>query len=160
MSLPGRRWQNGPSTAPAPMALSAATVDTRIRALAVDSVFDSPVEFLNVQVNRTGLAALPFLSRLCRFDFWLATFSFHNVPPLTTRLAQLRGVAKLFIVVRTRMDLAQSTLRLFASAPEPRQQLDQRESYAEMSDEERRHYEEDIVNFFLATMPPIRRETR
>lgn len=135
-------------------ALSAAEADARIRTLAVDSIYGSPLDLLNEQVDRSGLEALPLLSRFCRLGFRLVNYSYRNVPPLSARLAQLHGVAKLFIVVRVREEMAQATLRLFARAPDPRQQIEERESYSEMTDEERRDYENQVVNFFLDSLPP------
>ena len=134
--------------------LSAAESDARIRAVAIDSAYDSPFDLLNEQVDRSGLEAIPLLSRFCRLGFRLFNYSYRHVPPVSAQLAQLRGVAKFFIVVRVRTEMAQSTLRLFALAPEPRQQVEERESYAEMSDEERRSYENRIVDFFLDSLPP------
>jgi pimeloyl-ACP methyl ester carboxylesterase len=134
--------------------LSAAESDARIRAVAIDSAYDSPFDLLNEQVDRSGLEALPLLSRFCRLGFRLFNYSYRHVPPVSAHLVQLRGVAKLFIVVRVRTEMARSTLRLFALAPEPRQQVEERETYAEMSDEERRSYENRIVDFFLDSLPP------
>ena len=50
--------------------------------------------------------------------------------------------------------LANDTLQLFNKAPEPKQIVRDRLSYLDMSDEDRKTYENQIVNFFLQSIPP------
>ena len=134
--------------------LIAATTDARIRSLAVASVYDSPRDLLVEEVNRSGLEALPMVVGFSRVAFRLLNYSYRQAPTASQRLAQLHDVAKLFIVVRDRPELAEATQKLFDRAPEPKRKLEEKESYAEMSDEARRAYENQILNFFLETLPP------
>ena len=60
---------------------------------------------------------------------------------------------KLFIETDDRQALASDTVELFRSAPEPKQLVRYRVNYPDMSDEERKSYESQIVNFFLQSLP-------
>ena len=49
--------------------LDVASSDPRIAAFAVDSVYGSPQDLLQIEVKRSGLGAMPFVSRFCGFGF-------------------------------------------------------------------------------------------
>jgi pimeloyl-ACP methyl ester carboxylesterase len=134
-------------------ALYEATSDTRVRALAVASVYEAPVDMVVLQVDRTGLQALPLVVPLCKFGFRMLNYRYRKEPRLVAGLSRLQGVPKLFIEVHDERQLYDSTTRLFKSAPDPRQQLVENASYLEMSDEERHTYENAIVTFFLQNLP-------
>jgi len=134
-------------------ALHEAISDAHIRALAVASVYEAPVDMVVLQVDRTGLQELPLVVPLCKFGFRMLNYRYRKEPPLVSGLERLHGVPKLFIEVRDELQLYNSTMRLFNRAPDPRQQLAETDSYVEMSDEERRAYENAIVTFFLQNLP-------
>jgi pimeloyl-ACP methyl ester carboxylesterase len=135
-------------------ALAAASADGRIRAVAADSVYDSPEKLLEIELRR-GPGNLPVVRTLCRWAFRLMNFSYRNEPPLSQRVPAMGGVAKLFIQAREMPDLAESTLALFLQAAEPRQQLlISKGSYSAMTDEEKRDYQKQVVSFFLQNLPP------
>jgi hypothetical protein len=47
-------------------------------------------------------------------------------------------------------------LGIFAAAPQPKQLQRDQTSYADMSDDDRKNYENQIVSFFLQSIPPAR----
>jgi pimeloyl-ACP methyl ester carboxylesterase len=134
-------------------AVRAAEADPRIRALAVSSVYDDPSDMLIEEVNRSGLGVIPLVKPLCRFGFRMLNYSHRETPPLSRGISSLDGDAKLFIEVREHPDLAGSTRKLFQLAPEPKVEQEKRVPYVEMSDEEKRSYEDVIVSFFLESLP-------
>jgi len=69
-------------------------------------------------------------------------------------MAHTAGIPKLFVQSDDRPGLANQTLQLFAKAPEPKSALRQPLSYRDMSDDDRKTYESQIVNFFLQSIPP------
>jgi hypothetical protein len=74
---------------------------------------------------------------------------------LNTRIAKLSGVAQLYLESPEEPLLAASTADLFRLSPPPHELVIlQRGNYAGMPDEEKRNYENRIVSFFLANLPP------
>jgi pimeloyl-ACP methyl ester carboxylesterase len=136
-------------------ALGAAAADSRIRAVAVDSVYDEPSQMLRLQIERFGLDRIPFVGAFCRLEYYLANFRSRQAGSLSQRMNRLAGVAKLFIQLRVNPALAESTRELFLRSPEPRRQLIiPGSSYPAMMDEDKRAYENQVVNFFLQNLPP------
>ena len=136
-------------------AVAAAAADSRIRAVAVDSVYDEPAQMMLLEVDRSGLTVLPLVSAFCRVGYKLLNFPHRNDAPLSQRVAGLAGVAKLFIQAREAPALAESTLQVFLRSPEPRQQwIVQKANYGGMMDEEKRVYENHLLSFFLQALPP------
>lgn len=134
--------------------LGVATSDHRIAALALDSVYDSPQDMVAIEVKRSGLAALPFVTRFCLFGFEMLNYEYRQQPPVSTRFGAIRGVPKLFIESDDKPALASDTAQMFGKAPDPKQIVMERISYRDMSDEDRRNYENQIVNFFAQYIPP------
>jgi uncharacterized protein len=137
--------------------LEVAASDPRIAAFAVDSVYDSPQDLLRIEVKRSGLAALPFVSRFCGFGFSLLNYQYRQQAPVSTHFAITRGVPKLFVESDDKPALEEQTAQIFAKAPEPKLMVRERVSYREMSDDDRRSYENQIVNFFGQYIPPAAR---
>jgi pimeloyl-ACP methyl ester carboxylesterase len=134
--------------------LSAAIGDPRVAALVLDNVYDSPQGLLQMKVKQSGLAALPFVSRFCGFGFEMLNYSYRDTPLLSSRFGIMRNVPKLFIASGDAPALAEETEQMFGKAPDPKQLVRQRVSYRDMSDEDRRNYESQIVSFFLQYVPP------
>jgi len=136
-------------------ALAAAASDPRIRAVAVDSVYDSPVDKFRMELRRQGAGNLPVIRTLCLWAFRLMNFSDRNDPALSQLVPNMTGVAKLFIQGRDAPKMAESTLKIFLAAAEPRQQMIfPKSSYVTMTDEEKRDYQKQVVSFFLLHLPP------
>jgi uncharacterized protein len=135
-------------------ALEVAATDRRIAAFAVDDAYDDPRTLVKLEVQKSGLTALPFVLRFSDFGFRMLNYPFRDEPPVSTRLARTAGVPKLFIQSDDRPALSNETLQLFVKAPDPKSTLRERQSYRDMSDDDRKIYESQIVNFFLQNMPP------
>jgi uncharacterized protein len=135
-------------------ALEVAATDPRITAFAVDDAYDDPRSLVKIEVQKSGLTALPFVLRFSDFGFRMLNYPFRNEPPVSTRLARTRGVPKLFVQSDDRPALANETFQLFIKAPDPKSTLREAQSYRDMSDDDRKTYENQIVSFFLQNMPP------
>lgn len=135
-------------------AITAAGQEPKIESIAVDSVYDEPSDFLLVQVGHTGLGGLPLVKTFCLFGFRMLNYQYRMVPPARAVLSRLQSIPKLFIESTDRPELDEETIRMFQIAPPPKTQLVDSLTYAEMSDEGRRAYEDHIVSFFLQNLPP------
>jgi pimeloyl-ACP methyl ester carboxylesterase len=134
--------------------LAVAESDPRIAALAVDDAYDDPRNMLRIEVAKSGLNKLPGVLPFTDFGFRMKNYTFRNVPPLSTKLGSTHDIQKLFIQSDDRPALSQETFQLFVKAPEPKQSQRDRLSYRDMSDDDRKAYESEIVNFFLQALPP------
>ncbi len=134
-------------------AISVAENDPRIRALVVTSVYDDPGQMLVIQANQSGLGVIPLVKALCRMEFHYLNYDDRFVPPLSARIAHLQTDSKLFIEAMDAPELAASTRKLFQIAPEPKLERSDRSSYVRMTDDGKRSYESDMVNFFLKNLP-------
>lgn len=133
--------------------LAVASSDKRIAAVAIDNVYDSPRDFLQIQVKNSGLSALPFVADFCDFGFRLLNYQYREQLPLSLRLGATRGVPKLFIESEDKPALARDTAAIYTKAPDPKQLVEESVSYRDMSDEDRRNYENQIANFFAQYVP-------
>ncbi len=137
-------------------ALAAAVADRRVRAVAVDSVYDEPMVFLRTEVERSGVGSLPLIYPLIRLYFSMEQLPYRGAGLLSTRLSSLAKIPKLFIALRESPVLADGTLQLFNLSPEPREQwIMPKASYLVMSNEEKRTYENYVLSFFLRNLPPL-----
>ncbi len=137
-------------------ALAAAAADRRIASLVVDSVYNDPLEFFTIELDREGYGQMPVIGWMARLGFRLAELPYRGQPPLRTRLNALGRIPKLFIALRESPLLAQSTLQLMSAAPEPREQwVMPQASYLVMTNDEKRTYDNTVLSFFLRTLPPV-----
>lgn len=141
------------------VALEVAATDPRIAALVVDNAWDDPRDMVQIEVQRSGLTAIPYVSRFCDWGFRLMNYHYRSQQPVSLHLAKTQGVPKMFIQADDRPQLAEETLQLFTRAPEPKQLVRDRLSYSEMTDDDRHTYEDRIVSFFLQGLPPVSRES-
>jgi pimeloyl-ACP methyl ester carboxylesterase len=141
-------------------AIAAAAADGRVRAVAVDSVYNSPEDMMQLQL-RNSPGDLPLIRTLCHWGFRLLNFSDRKTAPLSDRVPAMGGTAKLFIQGRDNPDLAESTLQLFLKSAEPRQQvLINRADFNTMTDVEKSDYQKQVVSFFLQNLPPALKPAR
>jgi pimeloyl-ACP methyl ester carboxylesterase len=138
-------------------ALEVASSDARVSAFAMDDGYDDPRSMVQIEMKRSGLTIIPLVGRFCDLGFRLMNYQFRNKLPVSKRLARTRGVPKLFIQSDDRAALANETVQIFMRAPDPKQMMRDRLSYADMSDDDRHNYENMIVNFFLQSIPPASR---
>lgn len=135
-------------------ALEVAASDPRIGAVAVDDAYNDPRDMLQIEIAQSGLTALPGVRTLADFGFRMIEYRFRNEPPLSSRLNRTAGIPKLFVESDDHRALADETESLFTKAPDPKMMLRERLSYRDMSDDDRKTYESQMVNFFLQNMPP------
>lgn len=133
--------------------LDVAATDRRISALVVDSVYDSPRNFLRIEVKNSGLGVLPFVKNFCDFGFRTLNYQYKTQLPVSLQLASTRGVPKLFIQSDDKPALAKETAGIFSRAPDPKQLIEESVSYRDMPDDDRRNYENQIANFFAQYLP-------
>jgi pimeloyl-ACP methyl ester carboxylesterase len=136
-------------------ALTVAERNKFVRAIIIESVYNTPDDFVRLQVLRTGLARIPLVEDMAVREFNWEDRQFKQVTPLATHLDQTAGIYKLFLESQEDPELAESTRELFVRAPEPKQNaVLQQGNYADMSDDAKRSYENRILSFFLLNMPP------
>jgi hypothetical protein len=139
------------------VALVEATNDHRIRALVADSPYDHPKDMVALLIARSGLGSIPVITKLAQAIFEWLNPEFRNVPRLSTRMHGLEGVAQLYLETPDEPLLASSTSRLFQLSPPPHElAILPHGNYSGMLDDEKRAYENRIVSFFLANLPPTR----
>jgi pimeloyl-ACP methyl ester carboxylesterase len=139
-------------------ALEVAVSDKRIAALAVDDAYADPRDMLQIQIKASGLTVIPYVSRFSDIAFRLVNYSFRNLPPVTGFLANMNDTPKLFVQSDDHQALAEDTVELFIRSTQPKQLVRDRQSYSDMSDDDRKAYESKIVNFFLESIPPTSRQ--
>jgi hypothetical protein len=133
--------------------LAVASQDSRIRALVLDDVYDTPKGFLDIEVRNSGLAVLPFVNRFCDFGFRMLDYQYKDQLPLSARVGATRGIPKMFIQSDENADLAHDTATLYTIAPDPKQLVEDSVTYRNMSDDDRRNYENRVANFFSQYLP-------
>ncbi len=142
-------------------ALREAERDSRIRALALDSVYDKPEQMVKIGVERTGLAGFPLMVRSAEISFELLNLPFRNQPAVSSRLSDLHNVPILFIQASDDPELARITRDMFLKAPEPREQaIIGRGNFVALNDEDKRAYETRVVSFFLLRLPATGKVSR
>jgi pimeloyl-ACP methyl ester carboxylesterase len=141
-------------------ALREAESDKRVRAIVLDSVYDSPEQMVKVGVERQGLGGFPLMARSAEFSFGWLNHKHRADPPLSRNTSMLAGVPKLFIEAADDPELADITRQMFAKIMEPKEQATiAHGNFANMSDEDKRAYENRVVSFFLLRLPATGRVT-
>jgi len=134
--------------------LEVATSDKRVAAFAVEDPYADPRDMVRLQVKNSGLQAIPDVDRFVDFAFRMYNYSFRNEPPVSTRLGATAGIPKVFVLASDRPALADLGLQLFLRAPDPKQMLRVKSTYRDLSDDDRRAYENQVISFFLLNIPP------
>ena len=128
--------------------------DKRVRALVLDSVYDSPEQMVKIGVEREGLAGIPLMARSAEMSFGWINHKYRQEKPLTWRMDSLAGVPKLFIEAADDPELAGITQKVFKNAPEPKEQVSiLHGNFVNMEDKDKRDYENRIVSYFLLRLP-------
>src|SRR3984893_9690126 len=135
-------------------ALREAETDKRVRALILDSVYDSPEEMVKIGVEKEGLAGIPLMARSAEVSFGWINHKYRGEKPLTWKLDTLAGVPKLFIEAADDPEMAGITQKMFKSAPEPKEQVTiAHGNFVNMEDTDKRAYENRVVSYFLLRLP-------
>jgi pimeloyl-ACP methyl ester carboxylesterase len=136
-------------------AVGTAEVDPRVRAFAVESVYDRPEDLLGLLLTRYGMTPLPFFKRIAEDGFLLFNFKYHRTPLLSSGAARLGSDRKLFLEASDEPTLVGPTHHLFLLSPMPKEEaVLPRGNYEGMLDDEKRTYENRIISFFLLNLPP------
>ncbi|HEY2461994.1 MAG TPA: alpha/beta fold hydrolase [Candidatus Acidoferrum sp.] len=135
-------------------AMREAESDKRVKAIVVDSIYDSPEEMVKIGVEREGLGRFPLMVRSAQRSFEWMNHVPESLPTLSKSMNSLAGVPKLFIHAIDDPELGEITGQVFAKAPEPKEQaVIAHGNFANMNEEEKRTYENRVVSFFLVKLP-------
>ena len=135
-------------------ALREAENDKRVKALILDSVYDTPGQMVKVGVQRNGLGTFPLMVRSAEFSFGWLNYEHKNDAPLTKSLNSIAGVPSMWIEAGDDPELGDITRQMFKKAPEPKEEVViQRGDFSQMADDDKRVYENRIVSFFLTRLP-------
>ena len=135
-------------------ALREAEKDPRVRALALDAVYDFPRQMVKIGVEKTGVAGFPFMVKSAQMCFEWMNYEHKNDPPLSAKMSKMGGVPMLFIEAADDAEPASITREMFLKAPEPREQaVIPHGNFVNLPDDEKREYENRVVTFFLTRLP-------
>jgi uncharacterized protein len=137
-------------------ALREAEGDQRVRALVLDSAYDRPEQMVKVGVEQQGLGGFPLMARSAQFSFDWLNRKYRGESPLSNskKIGVLSGVPKLFIEAADDPELSDATRQMYLKAPEPKDQAEiPHGNFSNMSDEDKRAYENRVVSFFLLRLP-------
>jgi len=133
-------------------ALVAAMQNSKVQALAVDTIYNQPQQMFEIQVDQALGGSSPLFRYLSDTEFRL--FTWGSKPyPVRANLSKLANVRKFFISGRDTPALAQSTEELYNAAPQPKQLRVLDHSQATLaSGTEKKEFENQILNFFLENL--------
>jgi len=136
--------------------LREAEKDKRVRAMVLDSVYDSPNQMVKVGVDRTGVGGFPMMVKSAQKCFELLNYKYKDEPPISRNLKAMTGVPMLFVQAADDPELSSITREMFLKAPEPREQvIIPHGNFVNLPDDEKRIYENGVVTFFLARLPVV-----
>ncbi len=136
--------------------LREAEKDPRVRALALDSVYDYPRQMVKIGVEKAGVSGFPFMVKSAQMCFEWMNYQHKNDPPLSVNMSKMGGVPMLFIQAADDPESASITREMFLKAPEPREQaVIAHGNFVNLPDEEKREYENRVVIFFLTRLPVV-----
>jgi uncharacterized protein len=134
-------------------ALREAEKDPRVRAVALDSVYDYPKQMVKIGVEKTGVAGFPLMVKSAQTGFEWLNYAYKSDPPLSAKLKSLNGVPVLFIQAADDPELSAISREMFLKASEPReQQIIAHGNFVNLPEDEKRTYENRIVTFFLTRL--------
>jgi uncharacterized protein len=135
-------------------ALREAEKDNRVRALALDSVYDYPRQMVKIGVEKTGVGGFPLMVTSAQTTFEWLNYSYKGDPSLSSRLKTLADVPILFIEASDEPELGGITRDMFLRARDPREQaVIPHGNFVNLPEDEKRVYENRVVSFFLAQLP-------
>jgi uncharacterized protein len=138
------------------VALSAAIANPTIKTLVVDTPFDSPARFIELQTTEILGTDNFVFNKLARFGFFLVNLpkTAQDSETLMQGLSALQGREKLFITSEETLRLETQTLNLFNNTPDPKDMLRLKHSKTSiLYDVDRKNYENTIVEFFKKHLP-------
>jgi pimeloyl-ACP methyl ester carboxylesterase len=134
-------------------AMAAGERDPAIVALAMDEVYNRPVQLLDVHLNRSLGGAGWVFRLISHAEFHLLTLG-TAVPDIQSGLSRLTGKPMLFLASDDAPMLEEATRQLYQDAPQPKRLVILPHSQADaVSGPERKEYEDQVLNFFLQNLP-------
>jgi pimeloyl-ACP methyl ester carboxylesterase len=134
-------------------ALREAEKDPRVRALALDSVYDYPKQMVKIGVEKTGVGGFPLMITSAQMCFEWMNHEHKSDPPLSAGIGKMAGVPMLFIEAADDPETASITRNIFKKAPEPREEaVIPHGNFVNLPDDEKRKYENRVVSFFLTRL--------
>jgi hypothetical protein len=137
------------------VALSAATESEKVKTIVVDSPFQSPGSFLEMETPLILGVDTFIFNKLARLGFFLVNLpQMNDSNALLKSLSGLEGRYKLFITNEETPALEMQALSLFNHSPEPKELLRLKHSKTGiLYDVERKNYENTVVEFFKKHLP-------
>jgi esterase/lipase len=133
--------------------LAVAEQSLLVKALVADTVYESPGQMLDAQVDELLGGTSPLFRVLPGAGFYLATLG-RTRPRVRANLAKLENMPKLFVVGRDFPLLAAATEDLYNLAPQPKRLLVLDHSYTTLtSGAIKKEYEDQVLSFFLRNLP-------
>jgi len=133
-------------------ALVVAMQSPKVKALAVDTTYETPDQMFYAQIDRLLGGSSPLFRFLAGAEFHL--FTIGGKPyPVRQNLSKLENMPKLFISGRDTPPLAEITEELYNLAPQPKRLLVLQHSQAGLaSGAEKKEYENQVLTFFLQNL--------
>jgi esterase/lipase len=132
--------------------LVAAMHSPKVKALAVDTIYDRPDQQLEARINKLLGGSSPLFLFLTEAEFHLMT-SWAKPYPVRENLSVLQGMPKLFISGRDAPSLARITEELYNLSPKPKSLLVLEHSQSGLaSGSEKKEYINQVINFFLKNL--------
>lgn len=135
-------------------ALAAAEQNPLVKALVVDTIYDTPRQMFDEEVDRRLGGSSQAFRLLAGAEFRLFTWG-TKPPDVRANLSKLAGIPKLFISGRDMPPLAAATEDLYNHAPQPKRLLVLEHSQTTLaSSGEKKEYENQVLTFFLQNLTP------
>ena len=133
-------------------ALVASLQNPKVKALVVDTIYETPDQMFDAQIDRLLGGSSPTFRYLAEREFHLLAWG-PKPYPVRPNLSKLDGIPKLFISGHDTASLAAITEDLYGQAPQPKQLLVFGHSQAALaSGAEKIEYENQVLNFFLQNL--------
>lgn len=134
-------------------ALVAAERSNLVKALVVDSIYESPIQMLDDQINDVLGGPSPLIKFIAEREFRLMNWH-TNTPKVREDLSKLAGIPKMFISGRDTPLLASITQDLYDAAPDPKTpRVLEHSQTSQTGGAEKKEYENQILSFFLQNLP-------
>jgi esterase/lipase len=134
-------------------ALVAAQRSDIVKALAVDSVYEKPIQLLDVQIAEVLGGPSPLVRFMAEKEFRLFNFR-TKTPEVRANLSKLSNIPKMFISGRDSPLLASITEDLYNAAPDPKTlRVLEHSQTSQTGGAEKKEYENQILSFFLQNLP-------
>ncbi|MSO23760.1 MAG: alpha/beta fold hydrolase [Acidobacteria bacterium] len=138
------------------VALSAAIANPAVKTIVLDSPFESPSRFIELQTNAIFWIDNFVFNKVARFGFFLVNLpkTAPDAEALIQGLPALQGRNTFFITSEETLRLETQTLNVFNNTPEPKELLRLKHSKTSiLYDVDRKNYENTIVEFFKKHLP-------